>query len=135
MKIFLDQFCLANGEDELPKGLTINGKRQVQSVALLRGATAGVFPRGNRVNTVAFAVVRRHASIGAAEAFLCRHAARLPASGNLVLLCEEAEAGVVRYTAPASAVASDQGAQAEAVTTHRYTIVCGVIRGGEGAAA
>lgn len=131
MRIFLDQFCLSNGGDESPQGLNVNGRHQVQSAALLRSATAAVYQRGNRVNTLTFAVTRDHASAGAAAAFLFRHAATLPASGDLTFLCEDADGGTVRYSAAASAVASDQGAQANATTTHRYTVLCGPIRGGE----
>ena len=131
MKVFIDQFCLSNGADESPKGLSINGQQSVQSVALLRGSTANVLPRGNRVNTVAFAVTRLHASGGAAEGFLFCHAATLPASGDLTFLCEDAMGATVRYLATASAVATDKGTLLGLSTTHQYTIVCGAISGGE----
>lgn len=131
MKIFIDQFCLANGGDESPVGLSINGQQRVQSVALLRSSTADVYPRGNRVNTVTFAVTRTHASPGAAEGFLFFHAATLPASGDLTFLCEDAEGPAVRYTAAGAAVAADKGAQLGPSTTHQYTVVCGAIGGGE----
>ncbi len=131
MRVFIDQFCLSNGDDESPKGLTINGKQQVQSVPLLRAAAAGVYPRGNRINTVTFAVTREHASHGAAEGFLFFHAARLPASGNLTFLCEDVDGGAVCYRAEAAAVSSDKGSQLGMTTTHQYTVVCGVISGGE----
>ena len=131
MRVFIGQFCLSNGEDESPKGLTLNGKQQVQSVPLLGGAVAGVYPRGNRVNTLTFAVTREHASHGAAEGFLFLHAATLPASGELTFLCEDADGGAVRYRASAAAVVSDEGSQVGVTTTHRYSLVCGVISGGE----
>ena len=131
MKIFIDQFCLSNGGDESPRGLSLNGKQAVQSVPLLRGDAADVYPRGSRVNTVAFAVTREHASVAAAEGFLFLHAATLPSGGSLTFLCEDVDGETVRYTADASAVASDQGTQLGATSTHRYTLVCGPISGGE----
>ena len=131
MKIFIDQFCLSNGGEESPKVLSINGQQRVQGVPLLRGSVAVVYARGNRVNTVAFSVTREHPSPGAAEGFLFLHAATLPTSGALTFLCEDAEGAAVRYTAAASAVASDKGTQLGLVTTHQYTVVCGAIRGGE----
>lgn len=126
MKIFIDQFCLSNGGNESPKDLTIHGERAVQSVPLLRGA-AGVFSRGNRVNTVAFAVTREHADYGAAEAFLWQHATALPASGSLELWCEATDGNGVRYTAAVSAVVSDKGSQNGLTTTHQYLLKCGEI--------
>ena len=131
MKIFLDQFCLSDGGGESPTNLSINGRQAVQSVPLLRGDVADVYPRGNRVNTVAFTVTREHASDAAAEAFLFRHAAALPAGGSLTFLCEDTDGDTVRYTADTAAVASDQGTQQGIITTHRYTVVCGPISGGE----
>ena len=88
MKVFLDQFCLANGGDESPKGLTVQGEQAVQTVPLLRSASAGIVPRGNRVNTVTFTVTRLHPSYGAAEASLFQHAAMLPGGGALGFVCE-----------------------------------------------
>ena len=131
MKIFIDQFRLANGGEESPKNLSINGQQAVQSVTALGSPTADVYPRGNRVNTVAFAVTREHASDAAAQGFLFLHAAKLPSGGTLTLLCEDADGEAVRYTAAASAVASDQGTQLGSTTTHRYALVCGAISGGE----
>ena len=131
MRIFIDQFCLANGGEESPVGLSINGRQAVQSVSLLRGDVADVYPRGSRVNTVAFAVTRTHASPAVAEGFLFAHAANLPASGSLTFLCEDADGNAVRYTADTSAVTSDTGTQNGPATTHQYTVVCGVISGGE----
>lgn len=131
MKIFIDQFCLSRGGDESPTDLSINGERQVQSVALLRGTAAALYPRGNRVLTITFAVTREHASHGAAEGFLFFHAATLPASGTLTFLCEDADGGAVRYAAEAAAVASDRGTQLGITTTHRYNLRCGVLQGGE----
>ena len=135
MKIFIDQFCLSNGGDESPNGLSINGQQLVQSTALLQSATAAVTPRGNRVNTIGFAVTREHASHGAAEGFLFFHAVILPASGNVTFLCEDVDGSVVRYTAAGAAVASDKGTQLGITTTHQYTLVCGAIGGGELAVA
>ena len=131
MKIFIDQFCLSDGGEESPKGLSINGQQAVQSVPPLRGDMAEVYPRGSRVNTLAFAVTREHASDGAAEGFLFLHAATLPASGSLTFLCEDVNGATVRYTAATSAVASDKGTQLGITSTHQYTIVCGPISGGE----
>ena len=131
MKIFIDEFCLTNGGEESPTGLSINGQQRVQSVASLRGSVADVYPRGNRVNTVTFAITRTHASPGAAEGFLFFHAATLPASGGLTFLCEDAEGAAVRYTAADAAVAADKGTRAGLATTHQYTVVCGTISGGE----
>ena len=131
MKVFLDQFCLSQGGDESPAELSVNGRNAVQEVPLLRGSTAAIFARGGRINTVEFAVVRQHTSHGAAEGFLFFHAAMLPPGGTLTFLCEDADGAAVRYVAEAAAVASDQGTQAGVTTTHRYTLRCGAIRGGE----
>ena len=131
MKIFLDQFCLAAGGDESPENLRVNGQRQVQTADFLRAADAGVFARGGRVNTLSFGITREHASYGAAESFLFAHAAVLPASGTLVVICEDAGGPQVRYAAHAAAVRTDEGTQRGITTTHVYTIVCGTITGGE----
>ena len=131
MKIFIDQFCLADGGEESPKNLSINGQQAVQSVTALGSTTADVYPRGNRVNTVAFAVTREHASDVAAQGFLFQHAATLPSGGTVTFLCESVDGETVRYTGAASAVASDQGTQLGPTSTHRYTLVCGAISGGE----
>ena len=131
MKIFIDQFCLADGGEESPKNLSINGQQAVQSVAALGSTTVDVYPRGNRVNTLVFTVTREHASDAAAQGFLFHHAATLPSGGDVTFLCEDANGEVVRYTAAASAVASDQGSQLGVTSTHRYALVCGVISGGE----
>ena len=131
MKIFIDQFCLADGGEESPKSLSVNGQQAVQSATALGSTTADVYPRGNRVNTVVFAVTREHASEAAAQAFLFHHAATLPSGGDVTFLCEDADGETVRYTAAASAVASDQGSQIGVTSTHRYTLVCGEISGGE----
>ena len=131
MKIFIDQFCLADGGENSPKNLSINGQQAVQSVAALGSTTVDVYPRGNRVNTVAFAVTRAHASDAAAQGFLFHHTATLPSGGTVSFLCEDANGETVRYTAAASAVARDQGTQLGVTSTYRYTLVCGAISGGE----
>ena len=111
MQIFIGNFPLAAGGDEAPENLRINGRRQVQTAGFLRAAGAGVFARGDRVNTISFAVTREHASYGAAEGFLFSHAATLPAGGALAVICEDAGGAQVRYTARASAVTADEGTQ------------------------
>ena len=131
MRIFIDNFCLAAGGGESPEGLSINGEQTVQVTRFLNAANAGVMPLGGRVNTVAFAVTREHASQGAAAAFLFSHAATLPLSGDATFLCEDTEGPEVQYTALATAIRADQGTQEGSNTTHRYTLVCGVISGGE----
>ena len=103
----------------------------MQTATFLRAADAGVFARGDRVNTISFAVTREHASYGAAEAFLFSHAATLPAGGVLTAICEDASGAQVSYAAQASAVTADEGTQRGTTTTHVYTLVCGAIRGGE----
>ena len=131
MKILLDHFSLAAGGDESPENLRVNGRRQVQTAVFLRAASAGIYARGERVNTITFAVTREHASYGAAESFLFSHAATLPAAGALTLLCEDAGGAQVRYVARASAVTADEGTQRGVTTTHVYTLVCGAVVGGE----
>ena len=131
MKILLDHFSLAAGGDESPENLRVNGKRQVQTAGFLRAASAGVYARGERVNTISFAITREHGSYGAAESFLFSHAATLPASGTFIALCEDAGGAQVRYVAHASAVTADEGTQRGVTTTHVYTLVCGAIVGGE----
>ena len=131
MKIFIDQFCLADGGGESPTSLSINGQQAVQSVTALGSTAADVYPRGNRVNTVAFTITREHASEAAAQGFLFQHAATLPGGGTVTFLCEDAGGETVRYMAAASAVASDQGTQLGLTSTHRYSLVCGAISGGE----
>ena len=103
MQILIGNFSLTAGGDGSPENLRVNGQRQVQTAAFLRTASAGVFARGDRVNTVSFATTREHASYGAQ----------------------------VSYAAQASAVAADEGTQQGVTTTHVYTLVCGAIRGGE----
>ncbi len=131
MKILIDNFSLTAGGDGSPENLRLNGQREVQTAAFLRAAGAGVFARGDRVNTISFAVTREHASYGAAEGFLFSHAATLPASGALTAICEDARGAQVCYAAQASAVRADEGTQRGITTTHVYTLVCGAIRGGE----
>ena len=131
MKIFLDQFSLAAGGDESPENFRVHGQSAVQTAGFLRAASAGVFARGGRVNTLSFAVTREHASYGAAEAFLFSHAATLPASGTLTAVCEDAGGAQVRYVAQAAAIRTDEGTQRGITTTHVYTVVCGAITGGE----
>lgn len=131
MQIFIGNFSLAAGDGESPENLSINGKRQVQTAGFLRAADAGIFARGDRVNTISFAVTREHASYGAAEGFLFSHAAALPAGGMLTVICEDASGAQVRYAAQASAVTADAGTQRGVTTTHVYTLVCGAICGGE----
>ena len=131
MKILLNQFSLAAGGDQSPENLRINGQRQVQTAGFLRAASTGVFARGDRVNTLSFAITREHASYGAAESFLFAHAATLPASGTLTAICEDAGGAQVRYTAQASAIRADRGTQRGVTTTHVYTLVCGAITGGD----
>lgn len=130
MKITIGNFCLAAGGGESPADLSVNGQRTVQVTPLLGAAFAGVFPRGNRVNTITFSVTRAHASDGGAESFLFAHAATLPASGSVAFLCEDADGTQVRYLAETAAVASDHGMQRGNATIHKYTLVCGAISGG-----
>ena len=131
MKILIDDFCLAAGGGESPEGLSINGSQPAQISRLLHAANASVLPLGGRVNTIAFAVTREHASNGAAAGFLFAHAATLPESGDATFLCEDAAGPQVEYAAAAAAVTADQGTQNGNRTTHKYTLVCGAITGGE----
>ncbi len=131
MKILIDHFCLAAGGTESPGELSIDGQQPVQISRGLHAATASVLPLGGRVNTIAFAVTREHPSHGAAEGFLFAHAATLPESGQAVFLCEDLEGPQVQYTAAAAAVTADLGTRHGNQTTHKYTLVCGAITGGE----
>ena len=131
MKIFIDNFCLAAGGGESPEGLSINGSQPVQISRLLHAANATILPLGGRVNTIAFAVTREHPSQGAAEGFLFAHAATLPESGDATFLCEDVDGPQVQYAAATAAVTVDDGTQSGNQTTHKYTLVCGVITGGE----
>ena len=132
MKISIDNFCLAAGGSESPAGLSINGSQPVQISRALGVPSAAVLPLAGRVNTIAFAVTREHPSHGAAEGFLFAHAATLPESGTATFLCEDADGGPqVQYTAAAAAITVDDGTQNGANTTHKYTLVCGAITGGE----
>ena len=132
MKILLDHFSLAAGDDESPENLRVNGKRQVQTAGFLRAASAGVYARGERVNTISFAITREHGSYGAAESFLFSHAATLPASGTFTALCEDAGGAQVRYVRTRlRRHGTDEGTQRGVTTTHVYTLVCGAIVGGE----
>ncbi len=131
MRIFIDQFCLVAGGGESPEGLSINGSQPVQISRLLHVANATVLPLGGRVNTIAFSVTREHTSHGAAEGFLFAHAATLPESGTATFLCEDVDGPQVQYAAAAVAVTADDGTLNGNHTTHRYTLVCGAITGGE----
>ena len=130
MKILLGNFSLAAGGAESPEDLRVEGRREVQAVALLRAASAAVLPRGNRLNAISFTITREHASYGEAEGFLFAHAATLPASGTVSFFCEDLGGAQVLYTAEAAAIRSDFGAQRGITTTHRYQILCGPITGG-----
>ena len=131
MRILIDNFCLAAGGGESPEGLSINGSQPVQVSRLLHAANASVLPLGGRVNTLTFIITREHASHGAAEGFLFAHAATLPESGNATFLCEDVDGPQVQYAAAAAAVTTDHGTQNGNHTTHKYTLVCGAITGGE----
>ncbi len=131
MKIFIDNFCLAAGGGESPEGLGINGSQPAQISRVLHAASAVVVPLGGRVNTITFAVTREHASQGAAAGFLFAHAATLPESGNATFLCQDADGPEVQYAAAAAAITADHGTQNGNHTTHRYTLMCGAITGGE----
>ncbi len=131
MKILLGNFSLAAGGTESPEDLRIEGRREVQAVALLRAASAAVLPRGNRLVTVSFTVTREHASYGDAESFLFAHAATLPASGTVSFFCEDADGGQTLYTAGAAAVRSDLGTQRGITTRHTYQLACGPLTGGQ----
>lgn len=131
MRILLDNFYLAAGGGESPVGLSIDGNQPVQISRLLHAATASVAALGGRVHTITFAVTREHPSHGAAEGFLFAHAATLPESGAATFLCEDVDGPQVRYAAAVAAVTVDHGTQNGNHTTHRYTLVCGGITGGE----
>ena len=132
MRVFIDNFCLAAGGEESPAGLSINGSQPAQVSRALGAASATVLPLGGRVHTIAFAVTREHPSHGAAEGFLFAHAATLPESGTATFLCEDTGGGPqVQFLAAATAVTADDGTQNGANTTHKYTLVCGAITGGE----
>ncbi len=131
MRIFIDHFCLAAGGGESPAALSINGSQPVQISRGLHAAAANVLPLGGRVNTLSFAVTRAHASHGAAEGFLFAHAATLPESGHATFLCEDVDGPQVQYAAAAAAITADHGTQNGNHTTHRYTLVCGALTGGE----
>ena len=131
MRILIDNFCLAAGGAESPGELSIDGKQPVQISRLLHAADANVLPLGGRVNTIAFSVTREHGSHGAAEGFLFAHAATVPESGQATFLCEDLEGPLVQYVAAAAAVSADLGTRNGNLTTHKYTLVCGAISGGE----
>lgn len=130
MKILLGNFSLAAGGAESPEDLRIEGRREVQTVALLRAADSLVLARGNRQLSVSFSVTREHRTYGAAEGFLLAHAATLPTGGTVTFVCEDAHGAQVRYTAQAAAVRSDLGTQRGVTTTHAYLLLCGPISGG-----
>ena len=130
MKILIDNFSLAAGGTESPEDLRIEGRREVQAVALLRAATATVLPRGNRLNTISFTITREHDTYGDAESFLFAHAATLPASGTVSFYCEDLGGAQVLYTAQAAAIRSDLGTQRGVTTRHAYVVACGPLTGG-----
>ena len=131
MRIFINNFCLSPGGGESPEGLSILGEQPVQVTRFLQTAAASVASPGGRVHTVTFSITREHPSHGDAASFLFTHAATLPLGGNLTFLCEDTAGPQVQYAAAAAAISSDQGTQNGSNTTHRYTLVCGAITGGE----
>ncbi|HSI83908.1 MAG: hypothetical protein ACAI35_04370 [Candidatus Methylacidiphilales bacterium] len=129
MVIKVNNFTLADGVNMQlltgPSGLQINGVDMSQQVPTLRASSMRFLNRGNRLTTVSFTVMRKHADLLAAERWMLEHERDLPRDGVITLTAKHPTNGYEISLFMAEAMVMPQSTYLGISTRHSYTITGG----------
>jgi len=129
MRITINQIILA--DDAAParvRAFRLESARRVQEGTFIRAAAARFFDRANARTRVSFEVVRTHASVREAEAFLLGHERDVPGTGLAVFTAlGDAGQAVTRYL-PDAVVETIEGSGAGTSTRHQYVLLGGQLK-------
>lgn len=124
MRITFEEIVLADFDDALAKGVSVNGSVVFEAVDIVRAGRKRVYARGNQLVNLAFSVRREFASVKECETYLLTHFSLLPKSGLCLIECGTAAGDVTEvYLAGAVLAASPQGSYGGVSCEVGYQIV------------
>ncbi|MFA7335075.1 MAG: hypothetical protein WC130_12405 [Kiritimatiellia bacterium] len=127
MKIKINEFWLCEDGELAPNSLRVNGRRQIQTAALLRAAAGSVFNRGNSVTTITFSVIRKHDSILEAEGYMLRHEVEIPQEGKVTFICYDSAGAEEIYYFDCGGLETTDASYCGCSTEHSYVLIGGRI--------
>lgn len=127
MRIRIADFLLAGDSELAPDSLTIDAERQVQIVQRLRALASKPIARANTLTTISFTVTREHDHVRAAETYLLKHEADIPATGQVTFECEGDDGVESRFAFDAAELKTTSARQIGVSTLHSYTLIGGRI--------